>query len=159
VSNAVSTATTEDEASLDAIGRLPTQWADAVATLASDAVQRRPIAEMWSIAEYTDHVREVLFGMRFVLDSAVAQPGIDLGDAPEPELAPVPRANEISAALAGIDREANALRDRLGELAEPAWSLAATVAGDEVDAHWICRHAVHDGTHHLQDVDRLRRAL
>jgi len=30
---------------------------------------------MWSIAEYADHVRRVLFGMRFLLDTAVTQPG------------------------------------------------------------------------------------
>ena len=30
---------------------------------------------MWSIAEYADHVREVLFGMRFVLDTALTFDG------------------------------------------------------------------------------------
>jgi len=148
-----------DEAAVEAIGQLPAQWVDAVAGLGSDEVQRRVIPEMWSIAEYTDHVREVLFGMRFVLDSAVDQPGIDLGDAPEPEFAAEPRAIDIGAALSGIDREARALRDRLAELLESSWSSTAMVGGAEVDAHWLCRHAVHDATHHLGDVSRLRKAL
>jgi len=33
------------------------------------------------------------------------------------------------------------------------------VDGDRVDLHWIARHAVHDPTHHLRDVARLRAAL
>ena len=148
-----------DEAALDAIGRLPVEWYEAVAGLEADELQRRPIPEMWSIAEYTDHVREVLFAMRFLLDSAVDQPGVNLGEAPEPEFAPTPRAIDVPSALGGIEREATALRDRLGELAETAWRSTAIVGSDEVDAHWICRHAVHDATHHLADVRRLRQAL
>ncbi len=65
---------------------------------------------MWSIAEYIDHVSVVLFGMRFVLDTAVAQPGADLGDAPAPVFDPEPRSIDVAAALSGIDREAGALR-------------------------------------------------
>lgn len=40
----------------------------------TDELQRRPIPEMWSIAEYTDHVREVLFAMRFVLAAPSTRP-------------------------------------------------------------------------------------
>jgi hypothetical protein len=148
-----------DEDAVEAIRQLPARWVDALAGLGSDEIQRRPIPEMWSIAEYTDHVREVLFGMHFVLDRALDQPGIDLGDPPAPEFAAEPRALDFGAALAGIDREARALRDRLSELPEPSWSSTAIVGGDEVDAHWLCRHAVHDATHHLGDVTRLREAL
>jgi hypothetical protein len=148
-----------DQAAVDAIGRLSSQRADAVAGLESDELERRPIPEMWSIAEYSDHVREVLFGMRFVLDSAVNQPGIELGDTPEPEFAAVPRAIDVRGALSGIDREAKALRDRLVELSDASWASTAVVGTDELDAHWIARHAVHDATHHLRDVSRLRHAL
>jgi hypothetical protein len=148
-----------DGAALDEISRLATQWIEAVAGLDAEQLQRRPIPGMWSIAEYADHVREVLFGMRFVLDSAVNQPGVDLGVPPEPEFAATPRAIDVTLALAGIDSEAKALRDRLAELAEGSWSSAAIVGDDAVDAHWICRHAVHDASHHLGDVRRLRQSL
>lgn len=148
-----------DQTALDAIGRLPAQWSDAIAGLGSDALGRRPVPEMWSIAEYADHVREVLFGMRFVLDSAVSQPGVELGDAPEPEFAVTPRAIDAGVALAGIDREAKALRNRLAGLPARSWAATARVGGDRLNAHWIARHAVHDATHHLGDVRRLRAAL
>ena len=148
-----------DDAALTGISRLPTQWVEGVADLNVDELLRRPLPDMWSIAKYTDHVREVLFGMRFVLDSAVNQPGVALGDAPEPEFAPAPRILDVSAALSGIDREAHALRQRLGELTEVEWTSTAIIGDNEVDAHWICRHAVHDANHHLDDVMRLRQAL
>jgi hypothetical protein len=114
---------------------------------------------MWSILEYADHVREVLFGIRFVFDSVVAQPGVDLGRAPEPRFDPTPREVDREAALDGIASEARSLQSRLGEISPADWESAAVVNADEVDAHWLSRHAVHDATHHLVDVERLRAAL
>jgi len=144
---------------MDAVAALPDRWRDAVSRLSSDQLHRRPVPEMWSVAEYVDHVREVLFGMRFVLDTAVAQPGADLGEPPEPRFDPEPRVIDVEVSLSGIDLEARALRDRLAELSDSAWSSKAIVGGDEIDARWIARHAVHDATHHLLDVERLRKAL
>jgi hypothetical protein len=148
-----------DQSATDAIGSLPARWRDAAAALTPHDLQRRPIADMWSIAEYVDHVREVLFGMRFVLDTAIAQPGTDLGEAPEPRFEPEPRVIDISLALSGVDREAKALRERLSDLPDSGWTSTAVVGGDEIDARWIARHAVHDATHHLRDAERLRAAL
>ncbi|HYZ99193.1 MAG TPA: maleylpyruvate isomerase N-terminal domain-containing protein, partial [Acidimicrobiales bacterium] len=105
-----------------------------------------------------DHVREVLFGMRFALDSAIGQPGIDLGEPPEPRFHSEPRRIDAVAASDGLDREARALVDRLSELSPEAWTAWATVGGQRVDAHWVVRHALHDATHHLLDVERLRAA-
>ena len=114
---------------------------------------------MWSIGEYTDHVREVLFGMRFLLDVAVSQPGVDLGASPESRFDAEARPIEVDSALAGIDREASALRESLSELPPDAWTSIVILDGAGVDPHWIVRHAVHDATHHLLDVERLRDAL
>jgi hypothetical protein len=144
---------------LAAIAGLPTEWSEALAGLSDEQLLGRPRPQMWSIAEYADHVREVLFGMRFVLDSAVEQPGIELGDPPDPVFAPMPRAIEVPRALAGIRCEADALVKRFVELPASSWSATAVIAGDEIDAHWICRHALHDAMHHLRDVARLRDRL
>jgi hypothetical protein len=97
--------------------------------------------------------------MRFALDSALAQPGVDLGEAPEPRFDPEPRAMELDGALDGLEREAMSLAARLREVPQHAWHHKVRVGGNELDARWICRHAVHDATHHLMDVDRLRAAL
>ena len=58
-----------------AVGGLGDRWTDALADVGTPDLLRRPIAEMWSIGEYVDHVREVLFGMRFLIDIAVSSPG------------------------------------------------------------------------------------
>ena len=139
-----------------AITELPNRWRNAVSGLSRDTLHFRPIPEMWSIAEYVDHVREVLFVMRFLLDTAITQPGTDLGEPPETRFDPEPRVVDIEAALSGIELEAMALSQRLAELNVSTSASTVTVGGDLVDSHWIARHAVHDATHHLLDIDRLR---
>ena len=114
---------------------------------------------MWSIAEYTDHVREVLFGMRFLLDTAISQPGTDVGQSPPALFASQPRKIDVQAALDGIDHEARSVSQRLVELSADDWFLTVTFDGASVDPHWIARHIVHDATHHLLDIIRLRSAL
>jgi hypothetical protein len=114
---------------------------------------------MWSIGEYADHVREVLFGMRFLLETAMSRPGTDLGDSPSPQFASRPRQIDVEAALDGIEREARLLGQQLSDLTSHDWSLTVTFDGASVDPAWIARHAVHDATHHLLDIDRLRSAL
>ena len=148
-----------DTGAIAAIRRLPSQWASAVDGLTPVDQLRRPVDQMWSIAEYADHVREVLFGMRFLLDTSISQPGTDLGESPPPQFASQPRRIDVRAALDGIDREARSLSRQLAELSCHAWSLTVTIDGSSVDPHWIARHAVHDATHHLLDIGRLRSAL
>jgi hypothetical protein len=147
-----------DDGARDAIAELPVRWTATVSEVDPVAARRRPIPDMWSILEYADHVREVLFAIRFALDSAVAQPGIDLGGVPEPRFDVTPRDIDSDAALEGIAREAELLRRRLGEISAADWESTAIVDGDELNAHWLARHAVHDATHHLADVARLRAA-
>jgi hypothetical protein len=148
-----------DDNAVAAIVALPARWSTAVAGLPDADLQRRPIPTMWSIAEYIDHVREVLFGMRFLLDTAVGNPGTDLGDPPEPAFDPEPRVIAIDTALAKLSDEANQLSDSLAVTPPDAWASGVVVGGREVDLHWVARHAVHDPTHHLLDVERLRGSL
>jgi hypothetical protein len=148
-----------DSSAVTAIERLPARWHEALAGLTSGELHRRPIPSMWSIAEYADHVREVFFGMHFLLDTAVTTPGADLGESPSPPFDPEPRRIEVEMALAGIEREATALRERLNQLTPDQWDLAVELDGDDVNPHWITRHVVHDATHHLGDVAHLRAAL
>ena len=63
-----------DAEAIAATAALPGRWRRAIAGLDGDDLARRPIAGMWSIAEYTDHVRETAFGMRFLLDVVRLRP-------------------------------------------------------------------------------------
>jgi hypothetical protein len=148
-----------DEEAIQAIAELPNRWRGATHGLDRADATRRSLTHTWSVAEYADHVREVLFGMRFLLDSAASQPGVDLGPSPDPSFDPEPRELDLARALGGIEREAKALAAQLASLAPGSWRQAAVVDGEAVDAHWVCRHAVHDATHHLMDVARVRAGL
>ena len=148
-----------DADAIAAVAALPGRWSEAIDGLTDADLQRRPIPTMWSIVEYADHVREVLFGMRFLSDTAVGAPGTDLGHAPEPVFAPEPRPIDIGAALSGLSAEAEQLTAALAAAPPTAWGSIVVVNGERVDLHWIVRHAVHDPTHHLRDVARLRAAL
>jgi hypothetical protein len=48
-----------DAGAISAIAHLPARFADAVADLSPNELLRRPVEDQWSIAEYTDHVREL----------------------------------------------------------------------------------------------------
>jgi hypothetical protein len=148
-----------DTGAIAVISELPDRWHDAVDGLAPPDLQRRSDPTMWSIAEYVDHVRETLFGARFLLDTAMSSPGADLGEAPQPRFDPVPRAIDVPRSLAGLASEARHLHDQLRGTPSTDWTSSVIVSGGEVDVHWIARHAVHDATHHLQDVQRLRSLL
>lgn len=147
-----------DAKALEQVALLPELWAQAISGIAPSDVSRRPIGGMWSIAEYTDHVRETTFGMRFVLAMALQEPGVSLGDPPEPRFDPEPRQIDIAGALAAFSREVQALTAAL-TAAAGRWESSAVVGGNEVDIHWVVRHALHDVIHHLGDVRHLRDAL
>jgi DinB superfamily len=142
-----------------AVAGLAAQWRKAVSGITPEQLCKRPIPTMWSIAEYADHVREVLFGMGFLLDTAVAQPGADLGQSPTSPFDPNPRTIDIEVTLTGMEYEAGGLGVGLTALSGAQWSSAVTLDGNEVDPRWIVRHAVHDATHHLLDAEQLRTAL
>jgi DinB superfamily len=149
---------TDDEA-LAAVADMPGRWVEAIDGVSNGDLLRRPIPGTWSIAEYADHLREVFFGMRFLLDTAVTAPGTDLGPPPSSRFDPEPRPIDVAAALAGLADEAATLQRRFTQLTPAEWSATVTLDGAEVGPHWIVRHAVHDATHHLGDVARLRAAL
>jgi hypothetical protein len=97
--------------------------------------------------------------MRFLLGIAVTQPGTDLGESPSSTFEPEPHQIVVDAALVGLEREVTSLLKIFSELAPNEWHSTVTLDGANVDPHWIVRHAVHDSTHHLHDMERLRRAL
>jgi hypothetical protein len=148
-----------DAGALSAIAGLPALFASAVAGLSPDQLLRRPVNGQWSIAEYGDHVREVLFGMRFLLDMAAAQPGTDLGESPSSPFQPEPRHIDTGAVLVGIEREVSSLLESFSNLSPIQWHSSVILDGIDVDPSWIVRHAVHDATHHLVDIEDLRSAL
>jgi hypothetical protein len=112
---------------------------------------------VWSPLEYAAHTRDVIamngWGMDKILD----------GDAPDvPAMTPDEDApdhgyNALDPQTVVGELEANARRmaDRAERVvgSEP-WSRTAKIGENTVDAGRVLRHAVHDATHHLRDVER-----
>jgi len=107
-----------DESAVNAIDSLAERWAAAVGGISTGVAAQRPIDQMWSIGEYVDHVREVLFGMRFVLDVAVANPGTDLGASPPSEFSAEAKPVDLKVALESLTSEADLAHNRLTRTAE-----------------------------------------
>ena len=144
---------------LDRLMTLPDSWATVTTVLDTADLGRRPRTDCWSSAEYTDHVRETTFGMRFLIDVAVDSPGTDLGSAPEPRFDPTPRTIDVQDSLRRFRAEVELLVARAASLDPQHWSSSAVMDGNNVDVLWIVRHAVHDLSHHLGDIEGIRRSF
>lgn len=127
--------------------------------LDDDVLQRRPDPVTWSIAEYLDHVREVAFGNRFAIETALKDPGTDLGEAPMPQFRPEARQVDVTAALSAVEAEYLALHELLTSLDDGQWDLLVTVDGKAVAVRWFARHVLHDALHHLADIGRIRHGF
>lgn len=113
----------------------------------------------WSIAEYTDHVREVVFGNRLAIEVALEKPGTDLGAAPKPERNDTPTDIDHRTALNGVAAEYEQMRQLLTGLSDEQWSASVILDGRPHPVGWFARHVIHDGLHHLADIGRIRHWL
>lgn len=141
---------------------IPAVLAAAFEGLDGDTLARRPDDSTWSIVEYLDHVREVVFGNRFAIETALAQPGVDLGDPPATGLqAPGAAGRPIDAgvALEGVTSEYQAMAELLAGLDDEQWAIEALLSGETHTVGWFARHVLHDGLHHLADIGRIRHGF
>jgi MOSC domain-containing protein YiiM len=149
-----------DQDVLTTLGVLRELWAGHLEGADDEVLQTRPAPATWSIAEYTRHLPDTLWAMRFLADLAKDAPGSDLGHVESPPFDPVPVRVDLDAALRRMREEASQLAASLAAVPTDEWP-ACTVgfSGDVVDLGWIGRHALHDACHHLHDVGRIRVAL
>jgi MOSC domain-containing protein YiiM len=149
----------DERDTVNTIRSLGVRWAGTIEGMDPGLLQVRPDPDTWSIAEYTRHAREALWSMRFVLDVAADDPGSDLGDLPTDDGPGPHRTVDVDVELARLDEEASALFQRAVRLDPAQWELFALVDGEPMAIGWVLRHAVHDVSHHLQDVGRIRVRL
>lgn len=126
-----------------------------------ELLRAHPLPGVWSALEYACHVRDVLGVQHGRLLQALAED--------EPDWVPMDRdgrvtrdryneqdpavvADEIAAASATLAGAFAAL----GDAGEPGWSrtmLYHWPAPAQRDMAWLGRHTVHEGVHHLRDID------
>ncbi|WP_375489178.1 DinB family protein [uncultured Mycobacterium sp.] len=145
---------------VNAIAELPAAVREAVLAIPPDARRRRPSPQVWSVAEYVCHLRDVYMSFTIRLHRARNEdrPAVD----PmfnelrarrfrynECDLAPT--LDELTAAATGFCEEVARTEDR-------EWDRVITrLPGEQRTALWLVRQAMHEGIHHLGDIRRIGR--
>lgn len=145
-----------------AIRSYPRRYRAALAAVLEDEaeealVRRRPDPVTWSALEYTGHVADVF---EFIASSirrmhTETAPVIDGADF---EAQVTDRRHSETAPSEALDRlEAAAVRlaDEVAAIGPDGWHRTATFPFGERDILTMARNGVHEGSHHLRDVDRV----
>ena len=123
-----------------------------------DAVfRRRPDPHTWSALEYTAHVADVLDHLGPAIRRIVVgdNPLISLFD--NEERAAQQRYNELERAevLGWLELACAELASVLEAVNPDDWTRTGRLEAGERDALTVARHGVHEGSHHLRDVQRV----
>ncbi len=119
-------------------------------------IRRRPAPEVWSALEYTAHMVDVFDDLADIVTKIVSgkHPVLDHGLDPDQQA--------IAAQYSQMDREdvlarlkasAENMANVIAKVPNDAWYRSSTFSFGERDALTMARNAVHEGYHHLRDVE------
>ena len=143
------------------------RWRGAMALLdkEDDAVlRRRPAAGVWSALEYLAHTRDAIAVNGWAMTEALAKdhPVLEWPGGADPSAPaddhPVSTTPDADSGLAELAANCEQVATRADKVDPGDWRRPATLRGgrdEEVDALWFLHHAVHEGSHHLRDVQRV----
>ena len=141
---------------------LATRWRWTTEGVDPSLLLRRPAPATWSLAEYAAHSRDVIALMGLLLHAIATRdrPVFVAPAATDARADEEPAALDFAAVVDELAANASRLDRKAATLARSDWSSrTAVIGGDEVDAGWVLRHAVHDSSHHLVDAGRVMRAV
>jgi S-DNA-T family DNA segregation ATPase FtsK/SpoIIIE len=141
---------------------LPHRYEELLAT-AGSAIHAHPVAGVWSALEYTCHFRDVLTVQRERLELALVEEGPIFIPMGREERVVQERYNEqeLATVLEQLTRAAQSLAHALEALDDSQWIRVGVYnwpTKAERTMSWLGRHTVHEGVHHLMDVERVIRA-
>jgi S-DNA-T family DNA segregation ATPase FtsK/SpoIIIE len=131
----------------------------------SDAELRaHPIDDTWSILEYACHMRDVLRAQRERVALALAEDEPTFPSMRREERVIEERYNEQSPDQVAreLATAADDFADAIDALDEVGWQRTGVYSWPERRPRtldWVARHTIHEGVHHLMDIDRLAAAL
>lgn len=148
-----------------AVRSFPRRYREALTDLdgkdAAATIRKRPNAETWSALEYAAHAADVLEAFGPVVQRMTQQdhPSIDFFDSDE--RAAERRYNEADpdTVLAQIETACKALAEVIDGVDPSAWEHTATFSWGDRDTLTIARNAVHEGSHHLRDIEKVLEAV
>jgi DinB superfamily len=121
--------------------------------------RRRPAEGVWSPLEYTCHIRDVFDVQRLRLALALREEGPVFVPMERDERAVRDAYNEQdpTTVLADLAAAANALADAVDALSEAELARVGVYPWPQPQERsllWLGRHSVHEGEHHLLDIER-----
>ncbi|BBZ73572.1 DinB family protein [Mycobacterium paraseoulense] len=152
---AVSYQDTRVEDAVAVIAGLPDAAREALSAISPDARRVRPSPEVWSVAEYLCHLRDVYvsFTIRLHRVRTEQQPAWDpmLNDLRARRFRY--NACDIDATLDELAAAAAGFRDEVARTDDRGWDRTGTrLPGEQRTARWLVRQAMHEGVHHLGDI-------
>ena len=145
-------------AAVAGIRSVPDAVASRVAALPVAALRRRPEPGVWSVLEYAAHLRDVYATFLIRLHRARTEdhPTLDpmFGDLRAQRL----RYNDLSpdAVLQELALAAQGFCEEVADTADDEWPRPVRrLPGEDRTALWLVRHAMHEGVHHVRDIDRI----
>jgi uncharacterized damage-inducible protein DinB len=146
------------DAAVAGIRSVPDAVASRVTALAAAALRRRPEPGVWSVLEYAAHVRDVYatFLIRLRRARTEDHPTLDpmFGDLRAQRL----RYNDLppDAVLQELALAAQGFCEEVTDTADGEWDRRVRrLPGEDRTALWLVRHAMHEGVHHVRDIDRV----
>jgi hypothetical protein len=130
----------------------------AVDAVPPGARRLRPAADVWSIAEYVCHLRDVYVGFTIRLRRARTEdePAIDpmFGDLRAVRFRYADA--DVDAVLAELRRAVAGFCDEIADTGPDQWQRTVRRPPGEVrTATWLVRQATHEGRHHVRDIERV----
>jgi DinB superfamily len=122
-------------------------------------LRRRPAPDVWSALEYSCHMRDVLVVQRERLAQALVEDCPTFVPMGREERVVRDRYNEQDPAVVARElvEAADAAADAFAALDDAGWARTGIYnfpAPAERTMLWLGQHTVHEGRHHLRDVDR-----
>jgi hypothetical protein len=149
--------TFDDDALLEAIRALGPRWRTLVAVSDGD-LRTRPAPEVWSAIEYAAHSRDITALHVFGVEQALTVDEPAFPDIEADELIDAAAATYADASPEDVIDHLGEHANRLAELAADAgpgnWTRGLTIGDNRSDVRQLLEHALHDSSHHIDDVER-----
>ena len=145
-----------------AVRSYPRRYRSALAAALDDEadaglVRRRPDATTWSALEYAVHVADLYEHFATIVRRMYdeTEPTIDFWDPDERAATERYADADPRATLDRLEAAAAKLAAELDRVDADGWHRTATFPFGERDLLMMARNAVHEGSHHLRDVERV----
>jgi hypothetical protein len=149
---------------VQAIRSYPRRYRSVVGPFLDDeeVLRRRPDASTWSALEYIAHVADILEAMTPQLVEIVQKDNPHITDPLDPDTrATEHRYNDKDPreVLDWLQRAATAAADTMAAFSPDDWKRKAMYPYGERELIDVARNMVHEGAHHLRDVERVLRSV